>query len=119
ETENRLAASLRGRVIGMWPVYRSRYAARLKTHCQRRSLRSLQTLDPFGTILQAIYVEVDLDRRWAEKHSGKRRASWNSRTPRPLEHFLRTDDAGVFTVTGSAGSGKTSMLRRIAYELCQ
>lgn len=119
ETENRMAAGLRGRIISVWPVYRARYARKLAAHCRRRPLYGVKTLDPFGPILQEVYVEVSLDERRIHRHTGKLRANWKTEEPRPLEHFLRVEDTGVFTVTGAAGSGKTSMLRRTAFRQCQ
>ncbi|ADD42243.1 NACHT domain-containing protein [Stackebrandtia nassauensis] len=119
ETENRLASALRGRIISVWPTFRARYARKLSAHCQRRPLHGVKTLDPFGPILQDVYVEVSLDQQWMKKHSGKLRASWETDEPRPLEYFLRNDEANIFTVTGAAGSGKTSMLRRTAFRQCQ
>lgn len=125
KTSRDSASALRAAMAATFrPGYLNRYRRQLSLEARELDQRGVETRDVFGPLLDDIYVEVSLDRGWAESQGKSLAALWKAGKRETLEYFLtgkkhEEKSHQIFIVTGQPGSGKTAMLRNSARLRCQ
>lgn len=97
--------------------YRRRYRAYVRASLRQLDSKGLATVGPFSPELGEVYVDVALTPRAPGEVPTGALATDAAHLPprRALSDFVDQERPAVLAVLGGPGSGKTTVLRRIAY----
>jgi hypothetical protein len=101
---------------------RKRYLRQLEHSVRDMETIGIATQSEFVLKLRQVYVDVSLVPRPPQDTAGEPYVGMVKTAPaerRTLSSFLERSDGQVFTAIGGPGSGKTTLVRRTALDLCR
>jgi len=101
---------------------RRRYLRQLEYSVRDMETMGLATQSEFVLKLRQVYVDVSLVPQPPQDTAGEPYVGMIKTAPaerRTLSSFLERSDGQVFTAIGGPGSGKTTLVRRTALDLCR
>jgi hypothetical protein len=104
------------------PRRRKRYLRQLEHSVRDMETMGIATQSEFVLELRQVYVDVSLVPQPPQDTAGEPYVGMIKTAPaerRTLSSFLERSDGQVFTAIGGPGSGKTTLVRRTALDLCR
>jgi len=101
---------------------RKRYLRQLEHSVRDMETMGIATQSEFVLRLRQVYVDVSLVPQPPQNTAGEPYVGMVKTAPaerRTLSSFLERSDGQVFTAIGGPGSGKTTLVRRTALDLCR